>query len=60
METEMIVQRTLPQMFEINVAKYPHNILMWEKKGDSYMGTSYRETHAFGKMDYRQLPIRME
>ena len=35
--------RTLPQLFENSVVKYPDNILMWEKKGDSYKGTTYRE-----------------
>ena len=39
----MTTQRTLPQLFEDSVAKYPNNILMWEKKGDSYKGTTYRE-----------------
>jgi long-chain acyl-CoA synthetase len=39
----MIMQRTLPQLFEDSVAKYPNNILMWEKKGDTYKGTTYRE-----------------
>jgi long-chain acyl-CoA synthetase len=39
----MTTQRTLPQLFEDSVAKYPGNILMWEKKGDSYKGTTYRE-----------------
>ena len=37
------MQRTLPQLFEDSVAKYPNNILMWEKKGDTYKGTTYRE-----------------
>jgi long-chain acyl-CoA synthetase len=35
-------QRTLPQMFEKSVVKYSTNILMWEKKGSSYQGTTYR------------------
>ena len=39
-------QRTLPQLFEDSVAKYPGNVLMWEKKGDSYKGTTYREMQA--------------
>jgi hypothetical protein len=62
----MIMQRTLPQLFENSVAKYPNNILMWEKKGDSYKGTTYREMHTFGnseqfeKMDYTYLPIGMK
>ena len=43
----MTKQRTLPQMFEDSVAKYPNNILMWEKKGDEYKGTTYREIQTF-------------
>ena len=43
MKTDMTNQRTLPQLFEDSVAKYPNNILMWEKKGDWYNGTMYRE-----------------
>lgn len=39
----MEIQRTLPQMFEDSVAKYSNNVLMWEKKGDNYKGTTYRE-----------------
>jgi long-chain acyl-CoA synthetase len=39
----MKAQRTLPQMFEDSVAKYPNNILLWEKKGDSYTGSTYHE-----------------
>ncbi|MCX6121281.1 MAG: AMP-binding protein [Ignavibacteriales bacterium] len=39
----MTKQRTLPQMFEDSVVKYPNNILLWEKKGDVYKGTTYRE-----------------
>jgi long-chain acyl-CoA synthetase len=38
-----IVQRTLPQMFEESVGKYSLNILMWEKRADSYQGTTYLE-----------------
>ena len=34
-------ERTLPQLFEDSVEKYPENILMWEKPGDAYVGTSY-------------------
>jgi hypothetical protein len=66
MDTEMTIQRTLPQLFENSVAKYSGNNLMWERKGDSYKGTTYREMHAFGnseqfgKMDYIHLPIGMK
>ena len=35
-------QRTLIRMFEVSAEKYPMNILMWEKKGSTYQGTSYR------------------
>jgi len=38
-----MIQRTLPQLFEDSIAKFPNNILMWEKKGDTYKGTTYRE-----------------
>lgn len=34
-------QRTLPQLFEDSVNKYPDNILMWEKKTEKYEGTTY-------------------
>ncbi len=37
-----MTERTLPQLFEDSVAKYPENILMWEKPADAYVGTSYR------------------
>jgi long-chain acyl-CoA synthetase len=36
-------QRTLPQMFEESVARFPSNIMMWEKKGEKYEGTTYRQ-----------------
>jgi len=34
---------TLPILFEQSVQKYPNNILMWEKRGDKYFGTTYKE-----------------
>jgi len=34
---------TLPILFEQSVAKYPNNILMWEKIGNNYYGTTYKE-----------------
>ncbi len=37
-----MAERSLPQLFEDSVAKYPDNILMWEKPADAYIGTSYR------------------
>jgi long-chain acyl-CoA synthetase len=36
-------QRTLPQMFEESVARFPSNMMMWEKKGEKYEGTTYRQ-----------------
>lgn len=35
--------RTLPQLFEDSVKKYSKNILMWEKIGIKYEGTTYAE-----------------
>jgi long-chain acyl-CoA synthetase len=45
MEIPMIAQpqRTLPQLFEDSVAKYPSNVYLWEKKEDKYRGTTYGE-----------------
>jgi len=37
------MQKTLPVLFEESVKKYPNNILMWEKKTDKYVGTTYKE-----------------
>lgn len=37
------MQKTLPMLFEESVKKYPNNILMWEKKTDKYVGTTYKE-----------------
>ena len=44
-----MTQRTLPQLFEDSVTTYPNNILMWEKTGEVYKGTTYREmqTHVY-------------
>ena len=39
-----MTQRTIPQLFETSVEKYGTNILLWEKRGDKYQGTTYRET----------------
>jgi long-chain acyl-CoA synthetase len=41
-----MTQRTIPQLFETSVEKYDTNILLWEKRGDKYQGTTYRETRA--------------
>jgi long-chain acyl-CoA synthetase len=35
--------RTIIQMFEESVERYPDNILMWEKTGPEYKGSTYRE-----------------
>ncbi len=37
------MERTLPNLFEESVSKYPDNILMWEKKSEKYEGTTYKE-----------------
>ena len=36
-------QRTIPQLFESSVEKFPENILMWEKRGEKYEGRTYHE-----------------
>jgi len=36
-----MAQRTLPQLFEDSVKKFGNNILIWEKRGDKYEGTTY-------------------
>ena len=36
-------QRTLPLLFEESAEKYSSNILMWENRGEGYVGTSYKE-----------------
>ena len=36
-------QRTLPRLFEESVARFPDNIMMWEKRETEYKGTTYRE-----------------
>ncbi len=38
-----MTERTLPRLFEESVAKYPDNILMWEKPADAYEATTYRD-----------------
>lgn len=35
--------RTLPHMFEESVARFASNTMMWEKRGESYTGTTYSE-----------------
>ncbi len=41
-----MIQKTIPRLFETSVEKYAESILLWEKRGDVYEGTTYRETHA--------------
>ncbi len=36
-------QRTLPQLLEDSSAKFANNILMWEKRTDEYVGSTYTE-----------------
>jgi len=38
-----VINRTLPLLFEKSVSKYPDNILMWEKTGTKYEGTTYKQ-----------------
>ena len=38
-----MAQRTLPWLLEESSAKYPGNILLWEKIGDRFEGTTYSE-----------------
>ncbi|MDP3434675.1 MAG: AMP-binding protein [Bacteroidota bacterium] len=37
--------RTIIELFETSVAKYPNNIYLWEKHDGKYEGTTYRQTH---------------
>jgi len=39
-------ERTIPRLFDEAVAAYPENVMMWEKRGGSYRGTTYREMEA--------------
>lgn len=36
--------KTIIELFETAVAKYPYNIYLWEKKNGEYKGTTYTET----------------
>lgn len=36
-------QRTLPQLLEDSSKKFANNVLMWEKRTDIYVGTTYSE-----------------
>jgi long-chain acyl-CoA synthetase len=37
--------KTIIELFESSVAKYPDNIYLWEKRNGKYEGITYRETH---------------
>lgn len=34
-------QKTLPNLLESSVHQFPNNILLWEKKSDAYVGSTY-------------------
>jgi len=36
--------KTIIELFETSVKKYPNNIYLWEKKNGEFTGTSYKET----------------
>jgi long-chain acyl-CoA synthetase len=40
-----LLQRTIPQLFEQSVQRFPRNILLWEKRTDTYQGATYNEIH---------------
>ncbi|HPE76559.1 MAG TPA: AMP-binding protein [Draconibacterium sp.] len=37
--------KTIVELFETAITKFPENIYLWEKKNGKYEGTSYKETH---------------
>ncbi|NUN70751.1 MAG: acyl--CoA ligase, partial [Bacteroidetes bacterium] len=37
------LQRTIPHLFESSCSRYPHNILLREKRQDSFIGSTYTE-----------------
>jgi len=39
------LMRTIIELFETSVAKFPNNVYLWEKKDNKYEGTTYRQTH---------------
>ncbi len=41
-----MTERTIPRLFETSVRAFPDNVMMWEKRGARYAGTSYREMRA--------------
>jgi long-chain acyl-CoA synthetase len=36
--------KTIIELFETAIAKFPDNIYLWEKRNGKYEGTSYKET----------------
>lgn len=36
--------KTIIELFETTVANYPDNVYLWEKTGEKYEGTTYKET----------------
>lgn len=39
--------KTIIELFETSVAKYPNNIYLWEKQNGKFEGTTYRQTRDF-------------
>ncbi len=37
--------KTIIELFETSVAKFPNNIYLWEKQKDRFEGTTYKQTH---------------
>lgn len=37
--------KTIIELFETSVQKFPDNIYLWEKKQGQYVGTTYKQTH---------------
>lgn len=37
--------KSLPQLFETSVKKFPENVLLWEKKTTEYRGMTYQEVY---------------
>ena len=37
--------KTIIELFETSVARYPNNIYLWEKQKGKFEGTTYRQTH---------------
>ena len=37
--------KTIIELFETSVAKFPNNVYLWEKQKGTFEGTTYRQTH---------------